>query len=349
MTFNILTPGKLKQFYPLESLAYDEVNIILEKASVKNVTRGNIIFAQGDDDTDVYYLLDGRIRLESDNGAEFILDSESEQSFYPIANIKPRKFAAYAHSDTASLAVIPTKIIETFIFHLEKDELWASGSIPIKTEERIFDSDWMMALKSTPLFQKLQDEYLNQLFHVMDEKNYKSGEDVITQGEPGDYFYLIKEGICAVFRQKDGKEIELAKLRVTDSFGEDALLTDNPRNATVRMISDGTLMRISKKDFQQFMFQPIVQSVVPDQAQALLRSGAMIIDVRKNRDKTEKLENAKYIPLFMLRNQLKRLDKTKVYLILCDDSHDGAIASYLFNKFGLNGYLLHGANALKQI
>ena len=349
MSYQILTPGALKQFYPLNSLQYDEVDLILRKATVENIHKGNIIFAQGADDSDVIYLLSGSVRLESDSGAEFILESDSEQAFYPIANIKPRNFSAFAHSDDVSIVRLPSKTIESFIFNLDKDELWTSGSVAINSEDRVLDTEWMMALKKTPLFQKLQDQYLNQLFQVMDEKSFKSGDNVITQGEPGDYFYLIKEGVCQVFQQRDDKEVELAKLRVTDSFGEDALLSDRPRNATVRMSTDGTLMRISKEDFQHFMFQPIVKWVEPEQAQKLLQEGAQLIDVRKNRDKDNAPEKAKYIPLFMLRNQLKRLDKDHRYLILCDDDHDGAIASYLFSKFGMDGYLLRGDNSPQDI
>ncbi|NNJ91392.1 MAG: cyclic nucleotide-binding domain-containing protein [Gammaproteobacteria bacterium] len=345
MTYHILTPSIFKQYYPVNNLQDEEINLILQKTSIENTDKGRIIFTQGEDDSDVIYLLSGSIRLESDNGAEFILESESEQAFYPIANIKPRNFSAFTHSEGAAIARLPSKTIESFILNLDKDELWTSGSTANKGDDRILDSEWMMAMKSTPLFQKLQDEYLNQLFQVMDEINFQSGENVITQGEPGDFFYLVKEGTCKVFRQKDGKEVELATLRATDSFGEDALLGDRPRNATVRMFTDGTLMRISKKDFEHFMFQPIVKWIEAEQAQKLLQQGAQLIDVRKKHDKSMVAENSKYIPLFMLRNQLKRLDKDHSYLLLCDDDNDGAIASYLFSKFGLDGYILRGDNA----
>jgi len=347
MTYHILTPNIFKKYYPINNLQDEEINLILQKTSIENTDKGKIIFTQGEDDSDVIYLLSGSIRLKSDNGAEFILESESEQAFYPIANIKPRNFSAYTHSESAAIARLPTKTIESFILNLEKDELWISGSIANKGDDRILDSEWMMAMKSTPLFQKLQDEYLNQLFQVMDEKTVQAGENIITQGEPGDYFYLVKEGTCKVFRHKDNKEVELATLRTTDSFGEDALIGDRPRNATVRMFTDGTLMRISKKDFEHFMFQPIVKWIDVKQALKLLKKGARLIDIRKKRDKNEVAKNAKYIPLFMLRNQLKRLDKEHSYLIFCDDDNDGAIASYLFSKFGLDGYILRGDDASK--
>ncbi len=341
MSYHILTPGILRKFYPLNDFEDELVDLVMRKVEVENIYKGNVIFNQGDNDSDVIYLISGSIELKSDEGAHFILDPESELAKFPIANSKPRKFSALIHTDSAAIARIPSATIESLVFDLDKDKFWNSAAYVTEGETHALDAEWMMAMKRTPLFQKLQDQYLNQLFQVMDEESFKEGEDVITEGESGDYFYLVKEGTCKVLRQKDGKEIELAKLRATDSFGEDALLSDNPRNATVRMVTDGTLMRISKKDFQHFMFLPIVKWVEADQVKKLLSKGARLIDVRKNRDGKVSPKDAKYIPLFMLRNQLKRLDRDQKYLILCDDDHDGAIASYLFGKYGMDGYLLH--------
>ena len=345
MSYHILTPNEFKKFYPFKDLHSNDLNLILQKTAIDNLNKGNILFKQGDDDSDVFYLLSGSVKLKSANGAEYVLDADSEQARFPIANIKPRNFSAFAHVEGTSIARVPAQSIESLILDLDKDEYWMTGSMPSVSEERILDSEWMMALKGTPLFQKLQDEFLNQLFQVMEEKQFSADQSVINEGEPGDYFYLIKEGTCVVSRKKDGKDVELARLRATDSFGEDALISERPRNATVKMLTDGSLMRISKDDFQHFMFQPMVQWVEPKEAHRLLGKGVGIIDVRKNRDKNKTPKNAKYIPLFMLRNQLKRLEKGNGYLILCDDDHDGAIASYLFSKYGLDGYLLHRTNA----
>jgi signal-transduction protein with cAMP-binding, CBS, and nucleotidyltransferase domain len=338
MEMIILTPKFLKKFYPLTLFSDDDLNDLIRKTRVDNFSRMEIIFKQGSVDEDMIFLMLGGIQLKSDDGVGFTLDSEAEQAAYPIANIKPRKFSAYVVTETASVARIPTKDIEDLLARQSKTK--TAKSVVQHNPGRVLDSDWMMAMKRTPLFQKLQDEFISQLFQVMDEKTYKTGDKVIRQGEPGDYFYLIKEGRCNISRFNGKIDVDLAMIGPTESFGEEALLTKSDRNATVTMLTDGTLMRISKKDFEQFMYQPVVHWIAPTEAAKLLKNGAVPVDVRQSTATQKALKNAIKIPFLSLRNELNKLDKDKSYLILCDDSREGAVASYLFSKFGLDGYIL---------
>ncbi len=70
-------------------------------------------------------------------------------------------------------------------------------------------------------------------------------------------------GKCVVTREtplnRDG--IKLAELGVGDTFGEEALIAEAKRNATVTMITDGVLMRLNKKDFRELMNEPLLQWV----------------------------------------------------------------------------------------
>lgn len=68
----------------------------------------------------------------------------------------------------------------------------------------------------------------------------KAGEVIIQQGEAANYYYLIREGRAQVARSEPDA---LAALGPGDSFGEEALLTGERRNATVTLLSDGLLMR----------------------------------------------------------------------------------------------------------
>mgnify|MGYP001816291093 FL=1 len=348
MTYHILTPNILKSFYPLNSLQDEEINLLLQKTQIENIHRGNTIFNQGADDSDVIYLISGSVRLESDSGAQFILESDSEQAIYPLANIKPRNFSAFGHSDSASIARLPTKTIESLIFNLDKDKLWMSGGMAPETENRILDSEWMMAMKKTPLFSKFNEETLSELFHVMEEVAFKSDETVIREGDEGDYFYLIKEGKCRVTSGMGINQTVLAEFGQTDSFGEDALLTKSQRNATVTMIEDGVLMRLSKDDFDHFMFQPLVQWINSSDARQLLKNGATPVDIRSDANRRNTIKNSIFIPLRLLREKLVELDKDKKYLILCDNKKEAAVSSFLFSKYGLDGYILRGDNAPKS-
>ncbi len=335
-----INPTTLSRFYPLNTFHDEDLKLVNKHARMDHLNMHEILFKEGSDDEDVIFLINGQIKLSSENGASFILDAESEQALYPIANIKPRKFSAYVFSDNAAIARIPAKIVESFMDKSDKAPRIVKNTISQNPESRILDSDWMMAMKRTPLFQKLQDEFVTQLFHVMEEKHYAAGEPVVIQGEAGDYFYLIKEGRCVVSRHNGSRQIVLAELGPTESFGEEALLTRTQRNATVTMINDGVMMRISKKNFEQFMQQPVIQWVNPVEASELLKKGAIPVDVRKNAENLKSFKQAIKVPSYMLRSQLKKLSKTQSYLLLCDDSRDSALASYLFSQRGLESYIL---------
>ena len=87
----------------------------------------------------------------------------------------------------------------------------------------------------------------------------RAGEVVIKQGDEGDYFYAIVQGRCLVTRESplNQKGIKLAELGVGETFGEEALIAEAKRNATVTMITDGVLMRLNKQDFRDLMHEPL--------------------------------------------------------------------------------------------
>jgi rhodanese-related sulfurtransferase len=114
------------------------------------------------------------------------------------------------------------------------------------------------------------------------------------------------------------------------------------------MLTDGVLMLISKKDFEQFMFQPMVQWISSADAKQLLKEGAIPVDVRRPSADKSTLKKAIQVPLSKLREQIVDLDTKSKYLILCDNKREAAVSSFLFSKHGLDGYILRGENAPKS-
>ena len=74
----------------------------------------------------------------------------------------------------------------------------------------------------------------------MDEKRFKSGQDVITQGDNGDCLYFVETGNLDCYKQfsKGTEPVLVKKYQPGDSFGELALLYNAPRAATIRAVSD---------------------------------------------------------------------------------------------------------------
>lgn len=77
------------------------------------------------------------------------------------------------------------------------------------------------------------------------------GDDAVRQGEPGDAFYIVRSGrLQVVVRREDGSEYSVATLGPGDPFGEQALVTDDARSASVRAVEVSEVLRLSREDFR---------------------------------------------------------------------------------------------------
>jgi NADH dehydrogenase len=79
--------------------------------------------------------------------------------------------------------------------------------------------------------------------------HYEAGQEIITQGELADAFYVIVRGTVEVIRAQDGTETALARLTAGDSFGELGLLRHQRRTATVRAVGPVDVIALGRSDF----------------------------------------------------------------------------------------------------
>jgi serine/threonine-protein kinase len=76
-------------------------------------------------------------------------------------------------------------------------------------------------------------------------REYREGESIVTEGDPGDRAYIIERGYCDVFKNGPEKRTCVRRLGPGDVFGETAVLTREPRTASVVAASDVTLKLIT--------------------------------------------------------------------------------------------------------
>jgi len=105
-------------------------------------------------------------------------------------------------------------------------------------------------LSRVPLFAQLSPDALADVGGKVRKQTFPADARIITQGEPGDTFYLISKGSVDVIMKKDTEpEKVVARLGVGDFFGERALMTDEPRNATVVAREETECYTLTKADF----------------------------------------------------------------------------------------------------
>jgi CRP-like cAMP-binding protein len=99
-------------------------------------------------------------------------------------------------------------------------------------------------LQDVELFNGLTKAELTEIALICREKRIASGEVITIQGKPGDEMYIITEGFVQVSIRKGSKERTIVNLGTGQIFGEMALVDKGPRSATVKAISDPTVVQI---------------------------------------------------------------------------------------------------------
>jgi putative ABC transport system ATP-binding protein len=101
-------------------------------------------------------------------------------------------------------------------------------------------------LKTVDIFKNLTPIELTNVAEKMTKRQFVSGDVVVRQGEAGEEFYLISDGTVEVMREGH----DIARLGAGDFFGEAALITGEPRNATVVANDNLNTYVLGKTDFR---------------------------------------------------------------------------------------------------
>eukprot|EP00931_Biecheleriopsis_adriatica_P086305 TRINITY_DN61009_c0_g1_i1.p1 TRINITY_DN61009_c0_g1~~TRINITY_DN61009_c0_g1_i1.p1 ORF type:complete len:804 (-),score=187.43 TRINITY_DN61009_c0_g1_i1:144-2555(-) len=109
----------------------------------------------------------------------------------------------------------------------------------------------MHFLGKVPLLQRLPKDQHPLVASVCESKVFKTKDTIIRQGDIGDEFFVIRTGEAGVFVKVDGVYRKVATLKSGDYFGENALLRDEPRSATIVAESEIKTFRITRSKFAE--------------------------------------------------------------------------------------------------
>ena len=329
-------PKQIKTISPINSLNPENIRELLSKISALAFESGFYIFKIGDTEKNHVYVLEGEVELVKDKKVVKIIKAGTPEALQPLAHGFPRTSSARAKG-----SVVVTRIDSDMLdLMLTWDQ---TGTYRVDTMEDDDETDWMSRILQTPAFHRIPAANIQAIFMRMESINYKPGEKIIEQDQEGDYFYIIKDGRCLVTRSTPAnpKGVKLAILSVGDSFGEEALISDSKRNATVTMLSVGHLMRLNKEDFISLLNEPILNWVSYDEGKKLVEEGGVWLDVRlPDEHKAVSIKGSINIPLIFLRMKASSLDKNKKYVLYCDTGRRSSAASFLLNEKEIESYVL---------
>ncbi|MBI5290614.1 MAG: cyclic nucleotide-binding domain-containing protein [Chloroflexi bacterium] len=128
---------------------------------------------------------------------------------------------------------------------------WAAGLAEMFRETR---HDVTSLLERAPLFVSFTPEEIQAVARRLRSETFAAGADIVRQGGKGDRFYLLRRGrVKVLVRNDEGDERAVNELVSGDYFGEAALLTGEPRNATVCALTPVEALSLSKRDFDRLV------------------------------------------------------------------------------------------------
>jgi formylglycine-generating enzyme required for sulfatase activity/CRP-like cAMP-binding protein len=336
----------LRELVPLNTLSQARFKEISGKIVVEEVRAGSYLFRIDARDKQTVFLLGGEIDLlDEKQKSSGTIKAGSDKSRFPIADAQPRILSAKALKKCV-VARIDSSLLDAF---LSWDQSNDAEAVAIGANK---DEDWMTRMLQSQAFEKIPPATIQQLLLKMDAVRFKAGATVIRQGDPGDSFYTIKSGKCAVTRKDtpQGEDLLLAELADGDCFGEEALVLDVKRNASVSMLTDGVLMRLAKQDFVELLQKPLVRYVNYEKAAQMVDAGAVWVDVRTAEEyDSGAIEDSVNIPLSSVRREMHDLVFNVAYMLCCDTGQYSTSAAFILSHKGFDVYVLEdGLRAIPE-
>ena len=333
--------AQLGYFSPFNAFKSKNLEDLLTKIDVQRAGPGQSLFNKGDTQKRSVYVISGTVALKDDDETVLDIAGGSELSRHPISPVLPREHDAVAVDDVQYFAIdsddldVALTLDQTGIYEVSDLESTMNSA----------EGDWMSALLRTKTFQLIPPQNIQMIFMRLRRRDFKAGDVVVKQGTKGDNFYIITQGRCLVTRETpgNGKDIDLADLGVGATFGEEALISDELRNATVRMVTDCVLMELGRDDFQSLLNDELVVSLSPEDADEAISQGGRWLDVRVPSEfRASSKADATNLPLYMLRHKLDALDRKTPYIVYCDTGRRSSAAAFILNQRGFETAVLKG-------
>ncbi len=340
-TSSSIDSKQLQGFIPFDYLTAPCIEDLASQCREHFLEKGKILFKRGNEDNECHFLINGDIDLADENFNITKIASGSEDNYLALDN------SSHIHR-TSAITTSECKFYSINRDYLDLVTTWSQLSEELEEQDPDFDDpealDWMDALLNSPLFTRIPPANIQKLLVRFKERNVIIGEVIVKEEEKGEEFYVIKNG-RAIVTQGDGhKEKTLAAIQTGDCFGEDAIIAESVRNATVTMASNGSLMVLDKVDFDELLKKPIIKSITLEELHIQMDegdSGTVLIDVRHPQEfRHDRLKNSENIPLNHIREKLKKLNQDFHYVVYCDGGRRSEVAAYIMTESGFNAVCL---------
>lgn len=334
----------IRQLVPLKALHEPSLQLVLDQSEWQLIGRGERLFSSADFNRFHIFILSGEAELRYPQGTAL----HTPETLFPVGYALPGLASATAITDCVTLRVDKQLLDRQLCWDHVAAEIELDLSYQPEHDDQVA---WSLTLLKSNLFLKVPPLNIDQIFSRLRPMQVKAGDVILRQGDVGDGCYFIRRGTAAVTRRQPGEDIDrhIVDIGYGRCFGEDALVYDTVRNASVTMVTDGLLMRLDKPDFMLLLREPQVEHIKAAELDMALATGVTLLDVRTAEEHdVARLYPAQPAPLGCLRLLMSsRFDLQGDYILYCDTGKRSRAAASLMQKQGFRArYLLNGMASL---
>jgi len=210
----------------------------------KKFKAGEFVIKQGDPGDDLYVVESGELDC-------FKVFNSEEGEKYLKTYLKGEVFGELALLYNSPRAATIKAKTDCFLWTLDRETF--NNIVKEATVKR--REMYEKFLKSVEIFSSLDNYEISQISDALGTKRFKTDDVVIKQGENGDDFYIVDEGVLEAtkFFSDTGKEEVVLKYDKGKYFGELALIKNEPRAATIIAKSDCKLLCLDRLSFKRLL------------------------------------------------------------------------------------------------
>jgi CRP-like cAMP-binding protein len=230
----------------LSALPPASLNRLAHAARVREVAGGSPIVRQGERGDEFFVIGEGQaVVIVRDAGEDALVERKGPGDFFG-----ERALLGGGIRQATVKAATPMKLLvfdqRTFWTELGGVVAWES-QVRAALEER-------ERLRAVPLLSEATPRQLDLLAVKLTVQPFQRSDVLMRQGDTGDAFYIVREGKVEVMAKPEtGRSRRLSVLGPGEYFGEIALLREQPRMATVRATSDGSVWKLERQDFRDLL------------------------------------------------------------------------------------------------
>eukprot|EP00930_Biecheleria_cincta_P032164 TRINITY_DN22318_c0_g1_i1.p1 TRINITY_DN22318_c0_g1~~TRINITY_DN22318_c0_g1_i1.p1 ORF type:complete len:1340 (+),score=259.46 TRINITY_DN22318_c0_g1_i1:107-4126(+) len=225
----------------------DVITTVVKAMPLEKYEPGSQILKQGQDGDSLYILLEGKVDLYDDrSGHKYITTFKKGRTFGELAMLYsvPRALTVEASPDTPCvLARLQRSVYQNLIVRYQ-----------MQSRERSEE-----CLTKVRLLETLNPHQVACLCDVLEMRTYNAGDAIVKQGDVGDEFFIVLSGECAATittSSINGEEADVQEHRRYQAgglFGEQALLKNTTRAATVTALQETEVLCLSRARFERML------------------------------------------------------------------------------------------------